>query len=79
VRPGNRAIPGSDWFTRTGSGAGGVVRLVQSPAPNHLELATALAEAGVHVLIEKPLSTGLEGIERLKEAVQTRGLVAGVA
>jgi predicted dehydrogenase len=53
--------------------------VVATPAPTHLELASALAEAGAHVLIEKPLSTSLEGIERLKNALGSRGLVSGVA
>lgn len=55
------------------------VAVVATPAPAHVPMATALAEAGVHVLIEKPLSTRLEGIDRLRAAVADRGVVAGVA
>jgi predicted dehydrogenase len=55
------------------------VAVVATPAPSHLELATVLAEAGVHVLIEKPLSTSLDGVDPLREAVRSRGVVAGVA
>ncbi len=53
--------------------------VVATPAPAHVSLATQLAEAGVSVLIEKPLSTSLEGVDRLREVVRARGVVAGVA
>src|SRR4051794_20809432 len=55
------------------------VAVVATPAPSHVPLATRLARAGVHVLIEKPLSTSTEGIEELREAVRDRKVVAGVA
>lgn len=55
------------------------VAVIATPAPLHVPLATRFAEAGVHVLIEKPLSIGLEGIDRLQEAVRQRGVVAAVA
>jgi predicted dehydrogenase len=55
------------------------IAVVATPAPSHIPLATTLAEAGVHVLIEKPLGTSLEGIDRLREAVRSRGVVAGAA
>ncbi len=55
------------------------VAVVATPAPSHVPLATRLVEAGVNVLIEKPLSTGEDGVDRLREAVRTRGVVAGVA
>lgn len=53
--------------------------VIATPAPLHVSLATRLAEAGIHVLIEKPLSTHLEGIARLQQAVQKRQIVAAVA
>ena len=53
--------------------------VVATPAPTHVELATRLVEAGAHVLIEKPLSTTLEGMGRLKQDVGAQGLVSGVA
>jgi predicted dehydrogenase len=53
--------------------------VIATPAPHHIAQATALARAGVHVLIEKPLGTSLEGFEALEEAVRDRGVVAGVA
>src|SRR5438270_7419352 len=36
------------------------VAVVATPAPLHVPQAVALADAGVHVLIEKPLGTNLE-------------------
>jgi len=42
-------------------------------------MAIRLAHAGMHLLIEKPLSTSLDGIERLQEELRRRHLVAMVA
>ena len=55
------------------------VAVVAVPAHLHVAMATQLAERGIHVLIEKPLSTTLENIERLQQTVEQRGVVAGVA
>jgi len=41
------------------------VAVIANPATFHLEVASPLAEAGVHLLIEKPLSDSLEGISEL--------------
>ena len=49
------------------------------PAPLHVPMATRLAQAGIHVLIEKPLSTSLEGIDVLEQTVAERNVVAAVA
>ena len=53
--------------------------VIATPAHLHVEMATRLAEAGIHVLIEKPLSTSTEGIERLQQVVRERRVIAGVA
>jgi predicted dehydrogenase len=53
--------------------------VVTTPAHLHVSMATRLAEAGVHVLIEKPLSTRLDGIAELQRTVERRGVVAAVA
>jgi predicted dehydrogenase len=55
------------------------VAVVATPAPLHVPMAIRLAEAGAHLLIEKPLSTSLEGIDFLRRMVGERRLVAGVA
>ena len=53
--------------------------VIATPANRHLEIATRLAEAGIHLLIEKPLSTSTDGVDLLTEVVSQRGLVVGVA
>jgi predicted dehydrogenase len=53
--------------------------VIATPAPLHVPLATGLADAGIHVLIEKPLSTTLEGTDRLRSIVQERQVIAAVA
>ncbi|HKB39213.1 MAG TPA: Gfo/Idh/MocA family oxidoreductase, partial [Gemmataceae bacterium] len=65
-----------DLDTALASGPDAAV--IATPAPLHVSLATRLAEAGVHVLIEKPLSTNLEGIDRLRHVVRERGVTAAV-
>ena len=53
--------------------------VVATPAHTHIPIATRLARAGVHLLIEKPLSTSTEGIPSLVEEVTSRRLLAAVA
>ncbi len=53
--------------------------VVAVPAHLHIEIATKLAVHGLHLLIEKPLSTSLDGIERLQAIVFEKRLTAGVA
>ncbi len=53
--------------------------VVAVPAHLHIVIATQLAELGLHLLIEKPLSTTTDGIDRLQQIVRDRRLVAGVA
>ena len=53
--------------------------VIATPASSHISIAIKLAAAGTHLLIEKPLSTSLEGIDSLQEAVKKNGLVAAVA
>lgn len=53
--------------------------VIATPAPMHVPIATQLAETGVHLLIEKPLSTTLEGIDRVQRVIQERRLTAAVA
>jgi predicted dehydrogenase len=55
------------------------VAVIATPAPLHVPQARRLAGAGVHVLIEKPLSTCLDGVDQLAEAVRQRNITAGVA
>ncbi|QGQ18894.1 gfo/Idh/MocA family oxidoreductase [Cellulomonas sp. JZ18] len=52
--------------------------VVAAPTAYHEEVALALAEAGVHVLIEKPLAPSTEAADRIVEAFAQRGLVGAV-
>lgn len=51
---------------------------VCTPSSQHLEIAQHAAEAGCHVFIEKPVSHTLEGLDRLRETVAAKGVVAVV-
>jgi predicted dehydrogenase len=53
--------------------------VIATPAHLHVPMAIRLAEAGVHLLIEKPLSTSLEGVDRLRRIVQSQRLTTAVA
>lgn len=53
--------------------------VIATPAPLHVPVATQLAEAATHLLIEKPLSTSFDGVARLEQTVAARGIVAAVA
>ena len=52
--------------------------VVACPTIIHEPIGLALAEAGVHALIEKPLANTAEASNRLAAAFESRGLVAGV-
>ena len=52
--------------------------VVACPTALHLEVGLALAEAGVHALIEKPLADTAEGARKLAEAFDASGLVGAV-
>ena len=53
--------------------------VICTPAHLHIAMALKAAQAGIHLLIEKPLSTTVEGIETLQEEVAKNKLVAAVA
>lgn len=53
--------------------------VIATPAHLHIPMAIRLAEAGVHLLIEKPLSTNVDGIEVLEATLERRNLRAAVA
>lgn len=53
--------------------------LVCNPTSMHVSAATAAAQAGCHVFIEKPLADSWKGVERLIDAVDARETVALVA
>ena len=51
------------------------VALIASPASRHIETARRLAQEGVHLFIEKPLSNSLAGVDDLIAECRNRGLV----
>lgn len=55
------------------------IAVVATPAHLHIEMATKLAEAGIHLLVEKPLATSEIGVARLLALVREKQLVASVA
>lgn len=59
--------------------AGPTVAVVAAPAHVHVPITTQLVKAGLHVLIEKPLSTSLDGIDALERLIAERGVVTGMA
>lgn len=59
--------------------AGPTAAVVCVPAHLHVALATRLATAGVHLLVEKPLSTSLDGVGVLTRTVAQQNIVAAVA
>ncbi len=52
--------------------------VVAVPTRFHEEAALALAEAGVHTLVEKPIADTVEAGQRMVEAFASRGLVGAV-
>ncbi|MFH7323277.1 Gfo/Idh/MocA family protein [Aeromicrobium sp. JJY06] len=52
--------------------------VVACPTSLHEEVGLALASAGVHALIEKPLASTVEGAARLEKAFGDAGLIGGV-
>jgi predicted dehydrogenase len=49
---------------------------VCTPSSQHLDIAQRAAEAGCHLFIEKPLSHTLAGVDRLKDTVASKNLIA---
>jgi predicted dehydrogenase len=58
--------------------AGLDLAVVASPTGSHEDIALALAEAGVHTLVEKPLAPTPESARRIADAFADRGLVGCV-
>ncbi|MBP9223485.1 MAG: Gfo/Idh/MocA family oxidoreductase, partial [Verrucomicrobiales bacterium] len=52
--------------------------VIATPAPTHIPMATRLAQLGIHLLIEKPLSLATDGIEDLIEIIHEKSLTVAV-
>ncbi|MCF6313776.1 MAG: Gfo/Idh/MocA family oxidoreductase [Verrucomicrobiales bacterium] len=53
--------------------------MIAAPAHLHIPLAQSCADAGCHLLIEKPLSTSTVGIDHLMATLEQKQLIASVA
>jgi predicted dehydrogenase len=53
--------------------------VIATPAHLHVPLASRVVDARVHVLIEKPLSVSMAGIDSLRQLMSRRGVTAAVA
>lgn len=53
--------------------------LIATPAHTHIPIAIQAAKAGIHLILEKPLSTSLEGIEELRKLVEHKKLYNAVS
>jgi len=49
--------------------------IIATPATKHINMALTLAKAGVHLLIEKPISAKSDGVESLIDICQSNNLV----
>jgi len=49
--------------------------VIANPATRHLDAALPLAQAGVHLLVEKPISATVRGVSTLINACRTRGVI----
>lgn len=52
--------------------------MVAAPTAQHEDIALALANAGVHTLIEKPLSSDVESAQNIHDAFSSKGLIGAV-
>lgn len=52
--------------------------VIATPAHTHIPLAQKLAEAGMHLLIEKPLSISDDGIDQLEQTAAEKKLVVAI-
>ena len=71
--------PEDDWASVTLSVAEALAfapdaAIIASPASCHVEQALALAKINTHLLIEKPLSVSMDGVDALFEECSARGL-----
>lgn len=54
------------------------IAVIASPASFHVATSQALADDGVHLLVEKPLSRSLSGVARLLETCRDKNLVFSI-
>lgn len=54
------------------------IAIVANPAPFHLDIAMALARKGTHLLVEKPISDQVQGVNDLTSLCSNRGQIIQV-
>ena len=76
AHPGVEVLPDADALF----GAAGSHDLVVVAAPNreHVPLGLAAVEAGLHLVVDKPLAASVADAQRLADAAEARGVVASV-
>ena len=76
AHPGVEVLPHADALF----GAAGSHDLVVVAAPNreHVPLGLAAVEAGLHLVVDKPLAANVADAQRLADAADARGVVASV-
>jgi predicted dehydrogenase len=52
--------------------------VIAVPAPVHIPIARQLTEVGIHLLLEKPVSTSLEGVAELEELIAEKATQVSV-
>lgn len=67
----------TDWREVIGRSDIGLID-ISTPGDSHYEIAMAAAEAGKHILCEKPLANTLDEARAMQEAVERAGVVAMV-
>jgi len=55
------------------------IAVIAAPSHLHIPMATKLVQSGINVFIEKPLSTGLDGVQKLMDLIKKQQVVAAVA
>jgi predicted dehydrogenase len=55
------------------------ITVICTPAQWHIRMAQQAVDRGISVLVEKPLSTSLDGVDALIQSVKNRDVIAGVA
>ena len=53
--------------------------IVANPTALHMDIAIPAAEAGCHILLEKPISDSLDRVEELQKAAQKSNVVVVIA
>jgi predicted dehydrogenase len=76
VHPGVEVLPSADALFDAADSHDLVV--VAAPNRAHVPLGLAAVEAGLHLVVDKPLAASVADAQRLEEAVAARGVVAGV-